>query len=336
MLKAAVDKGHTTLSAYDEVVMRSIVITGAAGGIGCATAKLLVENGCRVFGGVRNAAQAARLADIFPHRFVPLIFDVRDEAAVTHAAEQVRCQLQGKTLDGLINNAATALPGPLLHQSLDEIRGQLETNLLGAVIVAKAFVPLLGVDHGLKGSRGKLINMSSICGKLGTPFAAAYCASKYGLEGFSESLRRELKPYGISVIIVAPGQVKTSIWERAARQTAGRYDTTPFAWPFRKGASILVKVARNHGLEPSRVAETIWHALTSEHPRARYAPSRHPILEQGLARLMPRRLMDHIIDRRLSLSERLVRYKTNADELAGSGTSVSSVAHVGGTRRPIF
>ena len=236
-----------------------------------------------------------------------MIFDVRDEAAVTHAAEQVRCELQGKTLNGLINNAGTALPGPLLHQSLDEIREQLETNLLGAVIVAKAFIPLLGVDHGLTGPPGKLINMSSICGKVGAPFAAGYCASKHGREGFSESLRRELKPYGIAVIIVAPGQVTTSIWEKAARQTAGRYDATPFAWPFRKGASILVKTARNHGLNPSRVAETIWDALSAKRPRVRYAPSRHPVLEQGFALLAPRRVMDRIIDRRLGLSERLAK-----------------------------
>jgi len=284
--------------------MRSIVITGANSGIGYETAKLLIENGCQVFGSVRTAEQGAWLTRVFPRQFVPIIFDVRDEPAVIDAAKQIRRTLQGKTLAGLVNNAGTAIPGPLLHQSLDEFRVQLDTNLVGPFIVTKAFVPLLGADRALSGPPGRVINMSSIGGKLGSPYATAYCASKHGLEGFSEALRRELMPYGISVIIMAPGQVKTPIWEKAASKTVGRFDATPFGRSFSKGASIMIKTARNHGLEPRRVAETIWDAFTAKNPKMRYSPSQHPFLEQGLARLLPRRLMDRVMDRRLGLSQR--------------------------------
>jgi len=284
--------------------MRSIVVTGVGSGIGCATAKFLIEKGWRVFGSVRRAEQGAELAHLFGRSFVSLVFDVRDEAAVAAAAERVRCALRGETLAGLINNAGTATSGPLLQQSLDEIRLQLDTNLMGPFIVTKAFAPLLGADPSLSGTPGRVINMSSLCGRIGSPFATAYCASKHGLEGFSESLRRELMVHRIPVIIVAPGLTKTPFWTKIADRTLARVDATPFGPPFRKGMSILTKTARKHGMEPRRVAEAVWHALTVDKPRFRYAPTQHPILERGLTQALPRWFIDRLIDRRVRLSPR--------------------------------
>ena len=185
--------------------MKSIVITGVSTGIGWGAAKVAIQKGFRVFGSVRKAADAQRLSAEFGPNFTPLIFDVTDEAAVAAAARQVREALGGETLFGLVNNAGVAVAGPLLHLPIAEFRQQIEINLTGAVIVTQAFAPLLGADKDLKGPPGRIVNISSVGGRNATPFMAPYNASKFALEGLSESLRRELMLFGIEVIVVAPG-----------------------------------------------------------------------------------------------------------------------------------
>src|SRR5919108_313280 len=175
--------------------MKSVVVTGVSTGIGWGIVKVLLQKGFRVFGSVRKTQDAERLSEEFGENFVPLIFDVTDEAAVQAGARQVREQLKGETLFGLVNNAGIAVPAPLIHQDTDDFRHQLEVNLVSVLIVTKAFVPLLGSDRSLRGKPGRIINISSVSGKVGYPFLGAYAASKHGLEGFSESLRRELMLY---------------------------------------------------------------------------------------------------------------------------------------------
>ncbi|MGB8983521.1 MAG: SDR family NAD(P)-dependent oxidoreductase, partial [Anaerolineales bacterium] len=177
--------------------MQSIIVTGVSTGIGWAITKILIERGFRVFGSVRKTQDAERLAKEFGTNFIPLLFDVTDEPAVQAAAAQVRAQLGGETLLGLVNNAGIAIPAPLMHQPTDDFRHQLEVNLVSVLIVTKAFLPLLGADRSLRGRPGRIVNISSTSGKFGFPFVGAYVASKHGLEGFSESLRRELMLYGI-------------------------------------------------------------------------------------------------------------------------------------------
>jgi NAD(P)-dependent dehydrogenase (short-subunit alcohol dehydrogenase family) len=172
--------------------MRSAVITGASTGIGWATAKLLLERGYRVFGSVRKQADADRLSGEFGEHFMPLIFDVTDEAAVLAAARQVREALNGETLAGLVNNAGIAVAGPMLELSADEFRRQMDVNVIGPVIATQAFGPLLGSEASLKGPRGRVVMISSVAGRNGNPLTAPYSASKHALEGLSESLRREL------------------------------------------------------------------------------------------------------------------------------------------------
>jgi NAD(P)-dependent dehydrogenase (short-subunit alcohol dehydrogenase family) len=195
--------------------MRSVVITGASTGIGWATAKLLLDRGFRVFGSVRKPADADRLKAEFGANFVPLQFDVTDEAAVLAAAREVRTVLAGETLAGLVNNAGIAVAGPVLEVSADEFRRQMEVNFIGPIIAIRAFGPLLGSDPSLKGPRGKIVMMSSVAGRSGNPLSSAYVASKHAIEGLSESLRREMMLFGIDVIIIAPGAVKTPIWGKA-------------------------------------------------------------------------------------------------------------------------
>lgn len=207
--------------------MRSVVITGTSTGIGWGTAKVLIGNGFRVFGSVRKVTDAERLAAEFGPNFVPLVFDVTDEAAVKAAADQVRAALAGEKLFGLVNNAGVAVAGPLLELPIKEFRRQIEINLIGVVITTQAFAPLLGVDRKLTGSSGRIVNIGSVGGRNAVPFLSPYNASKFAMEGLSESLRRELLPFGVDVIVIGPGAVATPIWARPNRSMSRRIATHP-------------------------------------------------------------------------------------------------------------
>jgi NAD(P)-dependent dehydrogenase (short-subunit alcohol dehydrogenase family) len=177
--------------------MKSIVVTGASTGIGWGCAKVLITKSFRVFGSVRKQADAERLSKEFGPNFVSLIFDVTDEAAVNRAAKQVEAALASELLYGLVNNAGIAVPGPLLYLSVDAFRRQINVNLTGHLTVTQAFAPFLGTNRSAKGRRGRIVMISSVGGRNALPFVGAYSASKFGLEGFSESLRRELMLFGI-------------------------------------------------------------------------------------------------------------------------------------------
>ncbi len=281
----------------------TFVVTGTSSGIGNAFARFATTRGAEVYGTVRKQSDADRLAVELGPRFHPLICDVRDESAVAAAAAKVRTALDGRRLSGLVNNAAMALPGPLMLQSLDELRAQVETDLFGLFIVTKAFGPLLGVDPALAGPPGRIVNMSSIGGKLRQPFATAYIASKHGVEGFTGALRRELKVYGIHVSAVAPGVADTPIWDKA-QALKGRYDGTPYEEPFNKGVEVMVTAGKQHGISADRVAEVIWEALTSPHPKVRYRPASHPLLEHGILMALPQRAIDWGLARFIGLKRK--------------------------------
>jgi NAD(P)-dependent dehydrogenase (short-subunit alcohol dehydrogenase family) len=281
-------------------VPRSLVITGVSTGIGHATAKMVVSLNWRVFGSVRNDADATRLKEEFGVTFTPLVFDVRDEATVTRAANVVRASLGSQTLDGLVNNAGIGLAGPLLHQPLDEFRAVLETNVLGTLLVSRAFAPLLGADQALSGGKGRIVNMTSIAGKIGQPFAGAYVASKFAVEGLSEVMRREFNLYGIRVLIVAPATVDTPIWDEP-EGAIGRYATTDYGPAFDKGVRAIVDAGHQRSLQAKDIAEIVIKALTTQRPRLRYAPAQHPFLEQALPRMTPSRLTDFAIEQALAL-----------------------------------
>jgi NAD(P)-dependent dehydrogenase (short-subunit alcohol dehydrogenase family) len=141
--------------------MPTVVITGTSTGIGLSAAKVLIERGFDVFGSVRQTNDAKRLSELPGGRFVPLLFDVTDEAAVNAAASNVRNMLGGKRLDGLVNNAGVAVAGPLLELPIEQFRYQIDVNLIGVVIVCKAFAPLIGTDPDLCGNPGRIVNVSS-------------------------------------------------------------------------------------------------------------------------------------------------------------------------------
>ncbi len=279
--------------------MQSVVITGASTGIGWATAKLLIDRGFRVFGSVRKQADADRLKGEFGVDFTPLLFDVTDEAAVLAAAREVRAALGGETLAGLVNNAGIAVAGPVLELSADQFRRQLDINVMGPVIATQAFTPLLGSDRSLKGKPGRIVMISSVAGKTGNPLSAAYCASKHAIEGLSESLRRELMLFGIDVIIVAPGAVKTPIWSKGDGAAAFAGTNSPYA-PAAEGIRKFAKHLSEIGLPPEKIAEGIAEALTTAHPKVRYSITPDP-MRHLITGILPKRMVDKIIAKRLGL-----------------------------------
>ena len=165
--------------------MKSVVVTGASTGIGWGCVKVLIDDGFRVFGGVRKEADADRLAKEFGANFTPLIFDVTAAAAVAAGAGKVQTALGGETLFGLVNNAGIGVPGALIDLEIDDFRRQIDVNLTGQFIVTQAFAPLIGVDRSLKGPPGRIVMISSLGGKTAFPFMGAYNASKFALEGLS-------------------------------------------------------------------------------------------------------------------------------------------------------
>jgi NAD(P)-dependent dehydrogenase (short-subunit alcohol dehydrogenase family) len=282
--------------------MQSVVVTGVSTGIGWGITKVLIQHGFRVFGSVRKTQDAERLSQEFGEGFVPVLFDVTDETAVQAAAQQVREQLHGETLFGLVNNAGIAAPGPLIHLPTDDFRHQLEVNLVSVLIVTKAFVPLLGTDRTRRGQPGRIINMSSVSGKSAYPFVGAYAASKHGLEGFSETLRRELQLYGIDVIVIGPGPVATPIWDKAEQADISLYAKTDYVEAARRAQAYMIRNGRS-GLAPEKIGEVVLHALTTRTPRVRYAVAPGSLLRQWIPSLLPKRLIDRIVAKALGLKQ---------------------------------
>jgi hypothetical protein len=279
--------------------MKSVVITGASTGIGWATAKLLLDRGFRVFGSVRKQADADRLKGEFGANFTALLFDVTDEAAVLAAAREVRAALGGEALFGLVNNAGIAVAGPVLELAADEFRRQMDVNVIGPIIATQAFGPLLGSDPSLKGPRGRIVMISSVAGKNGNPLMSAYSASKHAIEGLSESLRREMMLFGIDVIVIAPGAVKTPIWSKAEEVDISAYKNSPFFPALERIRKFMLHLGET-GLPAEKIAERIADALTSASPKVRYQITPDPMRHLVTA-VLPKRMVDKIIAKRLGL-----------------------------------
>jgi len=278
--------------------MKAVVVTGASSGIGFGIAKGLTAKGMHVFASVRSEEDARRLVGKLPN-VTPLLFDVTDPDAVRAGADTVRTALKGRTLCGLVNNAGIAMPGPVLQQPVADYRKQIEVNLIGAFTVSQAFAPLLGADRTLSGPPGRIVNISSLGGKIGSPLLAGYCSAKHGLEGLSESLRRELLLYGVDVVIVAPGAVKTPIWDKAQGSEA-RYADGDYGAAMKAMAALMEGAARD-GLEVERVANLVHHVLTVPRPRVRYTLTPSYVFDWMLPRLLPSRWIDRLFAKRLSL-----------------------------------
>ncbi|MDQ0462599.1 NAD(P)-dependent dehydrogenase (short-subunit alcohol dehydrogenase family) [Caulobacter ginsengisoli] len=280
----------------------AVVVTGASTGIGRACVAKAAAAGAHVFAGVRKQADADSLKAEFGDRVTPLLFDVTDAKAVQAAADTVGKALGGKKLMGLVNNAGVATPGPLLYLSADELRQQFEVNFIGVHTVTQAFTPLLGAEPDRTGPPGRIVMISSVGGENGSPFVGAYSASKHALEGYSQSLRRELMLFGIDVIVVAPGAIATPIWSKGSDDSLlERYANTPFHAAVSRVRDYMLSSGAK-GLKPEAVGELVWHCLTDGHPKTRYRIMRNQLTEWTLPRMiLGHRGLDRVMASRLGL-----------------------------------
>jgi len=279
------------------------LVTGASTGIGRAAVKVLTGRGWRAFAGVRKPADADSLRQEFGDWVVPLFFDVTDAAAVRAAAGDIRAALGGRTLKGLVNNAGMAIGGPLALQPLDEIRRVFEVNLFGAITVSQAMIPLLGADRTLTGAPGRIVNITSLGGRIAAPFLGDYAMSKHALEAFTDGLRRELMIYGIDVIAIGPGAVATPIWDKADEVDDAPYANSDYAEPLKKFKRQFYEHGRK-GLPPEEIGEAIYLALTTPKPGARYAIDRNKFMNWTLPTLLPKRIVDNEFAKRFGLTRR--------------------------------
>jgi NAD(P)-dependent dehydrogenase (short-subunit alcohol dehydrogenase family) len=271
-------------------------VTGASSGIGEACAQHLAALGFNVFAGVRKEADGERVTG---QRIEPVILDVTDDASVAAAAQHIRDGTNGKGLAGLVNNAGIAVAGPLEFVDIADFQRQLEVNVTGVVRTTQAMLPLIR-----QRGRGRIVNMSSIGGRVALPLVGPYNASKFALEGLSDSMRRELRPWGIHVALIEPGTVATPIWDKGVEQANELDANAPPEVRERYGTLIdaIRKVSernRTEGVPPSEVAEAVAHALTADKPKTRYLVGRDAKTRAPVARVLPDRTMDALIERAL-------------------------------------
>src|SRR3954470_17650850 len=233
-----------------------IVVTGVSSGIGRAAALELDRRGYRVFGGVRIPEDGESVKSEASERFTPLILDVTDADAITRAREAVDAALGDEPLAGVVNNAGVGSGGPIEALDMDELRQTLEINTIAPVALTQAFIPRL------RASRGRVVNISSIGGRIAQPFLGPYSASKFALEALSDTMRRELRPWGIHVALIEPGNVKTRIWEKGRSQVEelrARADPDELRLSGRNLERMerVTRLAGRTGAPPERVARVV-------------------------------------------------------------------------------
>jgi NAD(P)-dependent dehydrogenase (short-subunit alcohol dehydrogenase family) len=277
--------GPAGIEFISKAALRTVLVTGASSGIGAACARRLSRGGWRVLAGVRRKGDAPEGAD------EELLLDVTDEEQVRVAAGRV------DELHGLVNNAGIAVAAPLELLPLEELRRQLEVNVVGQVAVTQALLPQL------RRARGRVVFIGSIGGRSALPFLGPYAASKFALEAVADSLRIEVRAFGIEVSIVEPGSIATPIWTKGAATADEIAERSPaetrelYAEPvemFRRAAS----AAGRRGESPDAVAKAVEHALTAERPKTRYLVGRDA-KRRAFVELLPDRLRDRLLVRYL-------------------------------------
>lgn len=282
--------------------MQSVLITGASSGIGRVAARHMAECGWQVFAGVRKQANAEALEEDHPD-IRALILDVTDINSISRAVTTISDTLDGRMLAGLVNNAGIAQMGPLVLQPMEEIRAHFEVNLFGALACTRAFVPLLGMDETRKGPPGRIVNITSVGGKIASPFLGAYTATKHALESVTDSLRRELIIYGIDAIAIGPGAVRTPIWDKAETHGDAPYQDSAWADALQRYGEVMLEGGRK-GLPPEEIARIIERALSDPSPKARYAPVPNRLTNFTLASRLPKRWLDCVFAKRFGLKAR--------------------------------
>lgn len=269
--------------------MSSVLVTGAGRGIGLATALRLAEHGWEVYAGLRRLQDGTRLVEAHPGRVTPVQLDITDQ-------EQVAA-LDGvlpASLDAVVNNAGVVVTGPVEAVPVSELRRQLEVNVVGQAAVTQAVLPRL------RSSRGRIVFISSLSGRVATPLFGPYNASKFALEGMADALRLELAPWGIRVILIEPAQTDTDLWRQADRdldETVAQLSEPHRELYAKHIAGFRKTIPRSQRIAApvEGVAATVEKALTSERPRARYVVGAGARAQAVMAQITPTALLDRLL-----------------------------------------
>jgi len=277
----------------------TVLVTGASSGIGQACALRLDASGMRVFAGVRRQADADALAARASARLTPLLLDVTDTDSIAAAAATVSSEVGAHGLDGLVNNAGVSGGDPVEFADLDAVRAMLEGNLVGPMAVTKAFLPRI------RNARGRVVCVGSIGGRYAVPFLSAYSASKAGVAAFCDSLRVELAPWGIRVVLIEPGAVATAIWGKGRATLEEHSALLPAAATALYGGAVeamrrVTERVERAAVSPDRVARVVERALTTAHPRTRYLVGVDARV-QATVRRLPAPVRDTLLVRAMGL-----------------------------------
>ena len=279
-------------------INKSALITGVSTGIGLSIAEKFLDEGFLVFGSIRKPEDAETLKNKYGESFIPLVFDVTIPETINESVKIVESKLAGKNLGVLVNNAGIAKGGPLLYVNMQDIRNTFEVNVFGVIHVIRAFAPLLGATEKPYQNPGKIINISSVSGIFASPFVAPYVGSKHALEGISGSLRRELMLFGIDVIVIGPGVVKTPIWGKGG--DISKYDNTPYKSAMGKFRDYIRKNLET-GLEVEKISDVVYKVAIKDSPKTRYGIVPNYFTNNILRRIIPTRTMDKLIGKMMGL-----------------------------------
>jgi NAD(P)-dependent dehydrogenase (short-subunit alcohol dehydrogenase family) len=267
-----------------------VLITGASTGIGYGAAKEFIRRGYTVFGSVRKKEDADRVKSELGAGFLPLLFDVTDAAAVDRAVVEVKDQCKGQGLGGLINNSGISVIGPIELLSVEEMAYNFEVNVFGVLRVTKALLPLLGAQKDHPSAPGRILNMSSVAGKLAGPYMAPYAGTKHALEGISHAMRLEFMRYGITVIIIGPGVIQTPIWDKGSLQ---RFEGTSYSDSLARFFGKVLPRAKKNGMPLEKCSRQIGDIFETEKPKIRYAIVQNKFLNWTLPTLLPQGALDN-------------------------------------------
>ena len=275
----------------------NILITGVSTGIGATTAELLLKSGHRVYGTVRRAGDAEQLT-LHP-AFSALIMDVTDRPSIVKALAAIKAT--GEPLHAVVNNAGIAVSGPLETIAEEDYRRQFDVNVFGNLAVNQEALPLLHAAREAGETNVKIVNVSSVSGYISSPYTSLYSASKFAVEALTDGMRRELMPFGIDVLSVAPGPVKTPIWQKAKTQTKA-FEGTRYAEVLNQ-LDAYTEATEAGAVEPELVAGIIKDMVEQEQPR----PDQLVMKKKWLIRLLlqlPKRIQDKMIRKNVDANKR--------------------------------
>ena len=284
--------------------MRTVLITGVSTGIGKSIAEQLLENKFYVIGSVRKEEDAKFLKEKYGKNFDYVIFDVREQNTIKKSKSKVISILEKNNsyLCSIINNSVIAIGGPVQYLDIEIFKKQFDVNYFGLISVTKIFLDLL-IQSNTYPLKNKIINIGSISGKRSYPFVAPYTSSKFALEGFTDSLRRELLIHNIDVVLIQPGPIKTAIWNKVPNIEDNPFLKTEYGESIRKFAKVYIEMG-NKGLNPDIIGNRALKILQTNKPKTRYVITPNKLMNYLIPGFLPDRWVDKIIGKIFNLSKK--------------------------------